>query len=190
MPAVWLGGAVDSDAGYPGDRKAFPFRSVNLAFRRLRKHFWSTTIGLVTTYLQHERLIITEHQARSLTKIALRDAGVPAAEAANVADALVDASFRGIDTHGLRLLPQYLDELATGVASASARIRVIRDRVAKLLNDADGAVGDPQRAHQRERWGRGIPLDARAAGVLFALATSIGVPLRRVADDTDVEIAS
>jgi hypothetical protein len=134
----------------------------------------------VTTYLQHERLIITEHQARSLTKIALRDAGVPAAEAANVADALVDASFRGIDTHGLRLLPQYLDELATGVASASARIRVIRDR----------GVGDPQRAHQRERWGRAIPLDARAAVVLSALATRIGVPLRRVADDTDAEIAS
>jgi LDH2 family malate/lactate/ureidoglycolate dehydrogenase len=137
----------------------------------------------VTTYLQHERLIITEHQARSLTKIALRDAGVPAAEAANVADALVDASFRGIDTHGLRLLPQYLDELATGVASASARIRLIRDR----------GVGDSQRAHQRERWGRAIPLDARAAGVLSALATSIGVPLREaevVTDVTDEEIAS
>jgi LDH2 family malate/lactate/ureidoglycolate dehydrogenase len=174
----------------------------------------------VTTYFQHERLIITEHQARSLTKIALRDAGVPAADAANVADALVDTSLRGIDTHGLRLLPQYLDELATGVANASARIRVIRDRGAGLLIDADDAVGvlaglaellstvraaapanspldsapgDPQHAHQRERRGRGIPLDARAADVLSALATSIGVPLRRAAvvtNDTDVEIAS
>jgi ureidoglycolate dehydrogenase (NAD+) len=95
----------------------------------------------VTTYFQHERLTIKEHQARSLTKIALRDAGVPAADAAKVADALVDTSLRGIDTHGLRLLPQYLDELATGVAKASARIRVIRDRGAGLLIDADGALG-------------------------------------------------
>jgi LDH2 family malate/lactate/ureidoglycolate dehydrogenase len=268
----------------------------------------------VTTYFEHERLIITQHQARSLTKIALRDAGVPAAEAANVADALVDTSLRGIDTHGLRLLPQYLDELETGVANASARIRVIRDRGAGLLIDADGAVGvragqygvaavgvrnsnnfgaasvytrqlaragligiavttaasrvalhgdveplfvtgpisvateefaldmagtpldwqllvlavdphafagqreftaglaeslsivraaapasssqpdlapgDPQRAHQRERRVRGIPLDARAADVLSALATRIGVPLRGAADDTEDEIAS
>jgi LDH2 family malate/lactate/ureidoglycolate dehydrogenase len=159
----------------------------------------------VTTYFQHERLIITQHQARSLTKIALRDAGVPAAEAANVADALVDTTLRGVDTHGLRLLPQYLDELETGVANASARIRVIRDRGAEMLIDAGGAVeflaglaaapatssqpdlapGDPQRAHQRERRVRGIPLDARAADVLSALATMIGVPLRRAADDTD-----
>jgi ureidoglycolate dehydrogenase (NAD+) len=58
-----------------------------------------------------------------------------------VADALVDTSLRGIDTHGLRLLPQYLDELATGVANAAARIRVIRDRGAGLLIDADGALG-------------------------------------------------
>jgi LDH2 family malate/lactate/ureidoglycolate dehydrogenase len=105
----------------------------------------------------------------------------------------------------LRLLPQYLDELETGVANASARIRVIRDRGAEMLIDAGGAVeflaglaaapatssqpdlapGDPQRAHQRERRVRGIPLDARAADVLSALATRIGVPLRRAADDTD-----
>ena len=44
-------------------------------------------------------------------------------------------SLRGIDTHGLRLLPQYLDELATGIANAAARIRVIRDRGAGLLID-------------------------------------------------------
>jgi ureidoglycolate dehydrogenase (NAD+) len=53
----------------------------------------------------------------------------------------VDTSLRGIDTHGLRLLPQYLDELATGVANAAARVHVIRDRAAGLLIDADGALG-------------------------------------------------
>ena len=85
--------------------------------------------------------MISEHQARSLSRTALAQAGVPAADAEKVADALVDTSLRGIDTHGLRLLPQYLDELATGVANPAPRIRVIQDRGAGLLMDADGALG-------------------------------------------------
>jgi ureidoglycolate dehydrogenase (NAD+) len=85
--------------------------------------------------------LIGEQEARSLTRIALTDAAVPAEDANQVADALVDTSLRGIDTHGLRLLPQYLDELATGVAKPEARIRVIKDRGAGLLIDADGALG-------------------------------------------------
>jgi ureidoglycolate dehydrogenase (NAD+) len=85
--------------------------------------------------------VIDEHEARSLTRIALMDAGVPAEHARQVADALVDTSLRGIDTHGLRLLPQYLDELATAVANADPDIHVVKDRGAGLLIDADGALG-------------------------------------------------
>jgi ureidoglycolate dehydrogenase (NAD+) len=90
---------------------------------------------------QQEVPVIGEQEARSLTWAALTQAGVSAADADQVADALVDTSLRGIDTHGLRLLPQYLDELATGVANATARVHVIRDRGAGLLMDADGALG-------------------------------------------------
>jgi LDH2 family malate/lactate/ureidoglycolate dehydrogenase len=90
---------------------------------------------------QQEVPVIGELEARSLTRIALTDAGVPAEDANQVADALVDTSLRGIDTHGLRLLPQYLDELATGVAKADPNIRVVKDRGAGLLVDADGALG-------------------------------------------------
>jgi ureidoglycolate dehydrogenase (NAD+) len=97
----------------------------------------------MTSYLPRQQAVplIGEQEARSLSRIALTQAGVPAADAEKVADALVDTSLRGIDTHGLRLLPQYLDELATGVANAAARIRVIQDRGAGLLMDADGALG-------------------------------------------------
>jgi LDH2 family malate/lactate/ureidoglycolate dehydrogenase len=58
-----------------------------------------------------------------------------------VADALVDTSLRGIDTHGLRLLPQYLDELATGVANVEPDIQIVKDRGAGVMVDADGALG-------------------------------------------------
>jgi LDH2 family malate/lactate/ureidoglycolate dehydrogenase len=107
-----------------------------------------TTIAFMTSYWEQQQPnwyasspVIGEHEARSLARIALTQAGLLAADAQKVADALVDTSLRGIDTHGLRLLPQYLDELATGVGNAAARIRVINDRGAGLLIDADGALG-------------------------------------------------
>ncbi len=103
----------------------------------------TATISFMTSYFgqQQENPVISEEAARSLTRIALTEAGLPASHASDVADALVETSLRGIDTHGLRLLPQYLDELATGVAKPEARIRVIKDRGAGLLIDADGALG-------------------------------------------------
>ncbi|WP_082943703.1 Ldh family oxidoreductase [Mycobacterium sp. 1274761.0] len=86
-------------------------------------------------------VVIVDQVARSLTRLALTDAGMHPRQAADVADALVDTSLRGIDTHGLRLLPQYLDELATGVANAKPEIQVVRDRGAGIMLDADGALG-------------------------------------------------
>jgi Malate/L-lactate dehydrogenase len=77
----------------------------------------------------------------SRLRIAPTEAGVPASHASQVADALVDTPLRGINTHGLRLLPRYLDELAAGVAKAEPDIQVVRDRGAGLLIDADGALG-------------------------------------------------
>ncbi|MFF8649165.1 Ldh family oxidoreductase [Streptomyces griseoluteus] len=85
--------------------------------------------------------MIEESTARTLAAAALTAADVPGTNAQRVADALVDTSLRGIDTHGLRLLPQYLDELASGVAKAKADITVVQDRGAGLLLDADGALG-------------------------------------------------
>ena len=74
-----------------------------------------TTIAFMTSYWEEQQPnwyasspVIGEHEARSLTRIALTQAGVLAADAQKVADALVDTSLRGIDTHGLRLLPQYI----------------------------------------------------------------------------------
>ncbi|MFD7921900.1 Ldh family oxidoreductase [Streptomyces sp. NPDC059740] len=84
---------------------------------------------------------IAAGQAHTLAREALAAAGLPADRAEQVADALVTTSLRGIDTHGLRLLPQYLAELSTGVARATAQPAVVRDSGAGLLLDADGSLG-------------------------------------------------
>jgi ureidoglycolate dehydrogenase (NAD+) len=88
-----------------------------------------------------EALVIGADEARLLARAALADAGLCATDAKQVADALVDTSLRGIDNYGLRLLPHYLDELAAGLADATATISVVSDRGAGLLIDADGALG-------------------------------------------------
>ncbi|MDJ0383066.1 Ldh family oxidoreductase [Streptomyces sp. G-G2] len=85
--------------------------------------------------------LVTEAVARATTVAALRAAGVPDDDARDVAAALTETSLRGIDTHGLRLLPQYLTELEQGIATARPAITVVRDSGAAVMLDADGALG-------------------------------------------------
>ncbi|MDG9712474.1 Ldh family oxidoreductase [Streptomyces sp. DH10] len=79
--------------------------------------------------------------AVALAETALTRAGLSPDDARDVAHALTETSLRGIDTHGLRLLPQYLDELADAIATARPKIRTIRDSGAAAMLDADGALG-------------------------------------------------
>ncbi|QIB47730.1 Ldh family oxidoreductase [Streptomyces aureoverticillatus] len=79
--------------------------------------------------------------ARGIAVSALGEHGVDDEACAIVADALVETSMRGIDTHGLRLLPGYLDDLARGIANAAPRIEVVRESGPTALLDADAALG-------------------------------------------------
>ncbi|MEO3827411.1 Ldh family oxidoreductase [Actinomadura sp. B10D3] len=79
--------------------------------------------------------------AREIASSALQAHDVPRADADMVADALVETSLRGIETHGLRLLPQFLNELDQGVAKPHPAITVARSRGAAVTLDADAALG-------------------------------------------------
>ncbi|MFD8386098.1 Ldh family oxidoreductase [Streptomyces sp. NPDC059679] len=84
---------------------------------------------------------IAPETARTVAVRALTAHGVDDDSATVVADALVETSMRGVATHGLRLLPRYLDDLARGIANATPRIRVVRQTGATALVDADAALG-------------------------------------------------
>lgn len=84
---------------------------------------------------------LTATTAAAVAVAALREAGVPEGDARDVAAALTDTSLRGIDTHGLRLLPQYLAELRDGIAAARPDITVVRDTGPAVMLDAGGALG-------------------------------------------------
>jgi LDH2 family malate/lactate/ureidoglycolate dehydrogenase len=71
----------------------------------------------------------------------LRAAGMGADDAHGVATALVDADARGVDSHGVARLPVYLDRIAAGGSSATARPVVEREHGAVAVVDGRDALG-------------------------------------------------
>lgn len=66
--------------------------------------------------------------------------GLPDEDAALAAEALVDTSLRGVDTHGISLLPGYVDLLEKGVTKPRPAV-TIETRGALLKVDADRGLG-------------------------------------------------
>jgi L-2-hydroxycarboxylate dehydrogenase (NAD+) len=67
-------------------------------------------------------LSLRDFCARVLEKL-----GAPADEAGIVANSLVLADLRGVDTHGVRRLPSYAELLRAGVVRAGSRLSVLRE---------------------------------------------------------------
>src|ERR1035441_510529 len=65
--------------------------------------------------------------------------GLSEADAAIVAGCLVRADLRGIDTHGLQFLPQYLDRLRRGLVNPKPDLVV--ERVTPVVGALDGQNG-------------------------------------------------
>ncbi|MFI6645524.1 Ldh family oxidoreductase [Streptomyces sp. NPDC050504] len=80
-------------------------------------------------------------EARGIAVRALTGHGVADGDAGAVADALVETTARGVATHGLRLLPGYLDDLERGVANPRPKIGAVRESGPAVLLDADAALG-------------------------------------------------
>jgi ureidoglycolate dehydrogenase (NAD+) len=71
----------------------------------------------------------------------LIDLNLSEEHAKDVADALIDASLRGIDTHGVRLIHSYVKELEGGRATAKPTFRIEGSLPAAALFDAGNALG-------------------------------------------------
>src|SRR2546427_454302 len=67
--------------------------------------------------------------------------GMPEADAAVVADVLVWANLRGVDTHGGMRIPRYVDPIETGDMNASPAIATRPEPPASVLIEADRAAG-------------------------------------------------
>ena len=71
----------------------------------------------------------------------LQAAGVPPHKASITATSLVASNLRGVDSHGIQLLPFYLDQLLAGEVDPHADGQVISENGACLLFDAQSSLG-------------------------------------------------
>lgn len=85
--------------------------------------------------------IVTVAWARGLAGALLRAAGVEAGKADAVAEVLVAADRLGHRTHGLALLPAYLEQVETGGMARDGEPRVLSDTPAMLHWSADRLPG-------------------------------------------------
>ena len=67
--------------------------------------------------------------------------GLPEAGAATVADALVWANLRGVDSHGVSRVPRYLEMIADGELNPRPDIAMRNETAASVLIEADRAAG-------------------------------------------------
>jgi LDH2 family malate/lactate/ureidoglycolate dehydrogenase len=71
----------------------------------------------------------------------LASAGVPRPAAELTGSALVAANLRGVDSHGVRLVPAYVKQLQSGDMDPLAKGSVLSENHACLLFDAENAIG-------------------------------------------------
>ena len=71
----------------------------------------------------------------------LKAAGVPPHKAVIAAASLVASNLRGVDSHGIQLLPFYIDQILAGEMDVQADGRVISENGCCLLFDAQNTLG-------------------------------------------------
>ena len=72
---------------------------------------------------------------------AMVKAGVPANDAAKIAELMLEADLIGADAHGVFRLPQYINRLKLGSTNAKPNIKVNRTAPATALVDGDNGMG-------------------------------------------------
>jgi len=93
-------------------------------------------------------------------------AGMSGADAKIVAEVLVWANLRGVDTHGVMRVPRYVDLIENGDMNPRPAIKVARETPASVLIEADRAAGPVAMTRAAAEAVR----KARAAGVGLAIA--------------------
>src|SRR6476646_66221 len=73
----------------------------------------------------------------------LESIGVPERKARLVAVSLVASNLRGVDSHGMQLLPYYVEQLEAGDMSKTADGRVLSESGSCLHYDGENGIGQP-----------------------------------------------
>ena len=88
-----------------------------------------------------EPVVVAPAKLAALVRDLFTRQGMPKADAELVADALVWAQMRGLDTHGVVRAPRYVDLIRKGDLNPAPRIQRMKETEAAVVLDCDRAAG-------------------------------------------------
>ena len=101
-------------------------------------------------------------QIRELVNRMFRQVGLTAEDAESVTDMLLDADIRGVRSHGVIRLKQYVEKICSGGADPNAKMIILRESpVSAVLNANGGLGGDSWRTGGQDSPGKGGAKRAR-----------------------------
>jgi len=86
-------------------------------------------------------VIVKEVDLRQFAERLLRATGLSEAQAVQMAAALIATNLRGVDSHGVQLLPHYAGQIERGEVNLAAEGRVVSEFGACLVYDAENGLG-------------------------------------------------
>jgi LDH2 family malate/lactate/ureidoglycolate dehydrogenase len=89
----------------------------------------------------HSRAIVDAATLNRLVRNILQAAGLSQARAGLVSDSLVSASLRGVDSHGVHLLPHYIRQIREGNIDVRTDGRIVSESGGCLLYDGEHGLG-------------------------------------------------
>jgi len=88
-----------------------------------------------------ETVLVQAERLAGFSRRMVEAAGVEPGKAKLVADCLVHANLRGVDSHGVQLLPVYIERIEAGEVDAQADGHVVSENGAIMLYDGENAIG-------------------------------------------------
>lgn len=88
-----------------------------------------------------DELTVPAPELRALVSRVLASADVPEADAAVVAESLVEADLRGVHSHGVIRLPGYVASLSSGKVKARPSVAIVHQEGGQALMDGDNGMG-------------------------------------------------
>jgi LDH2 family malate/lactate/ureidoglycolate dehydrogenase len=98
-------------------------------------------VGTAPTRAEGAATIVSGEVLTSFATDIFTRAGLPRADAAVVAEVLVWANLRGVDTHGIMRVPRYVDLIENGDMNPRPAMRIRTETSASVLIEADRAAG-------------------------------------------------
>src|SRR4030081_466967 len=109
-------------------------------------------LTVMADVITSEYRLSTESGLKRFVSTVLEKVGVTPEDAAIVADVLVAADLRGIESHGVtRLESYYVSRIRAGQLAAKPDVKTVRETPTSVLVDAGNGLGHPTAKRTMER---------------------------------------